>query len=555
MSTNTNITLRINGEDRSYPKSVLLYDVAKDYQNDFNFPILAALVDNDMVDLSKKMEVDAEVSFVDMSSRIGYGVYQKGLIFLLVYAVKVLYGKKCQLRVGHSIDKGIMITSKFKIDSSILEKIKEVMKDVVSKKIEFKKCLVNKKEADKYFASNNEFAKVKSLKYLPNNYINLYRLGDMYEYLYSVLPYDTSVFFDFDLYLLNDNEFVLQFPTIADNFTIPEYKDWPKIMKAYEESYDFARRLNVLNVADLNFAVSSGRINDVIRLSEVVSDSNLLDLAKSICDKKDEIKLILIAGPSSSGKTTTARKLSLLLKSFGVNPTPLSIDDYFLERDETPKLENGKYDYESIKSIDLELFHNHLEKILNGEEVLIPTYNFQSGKKEYVGHKIKLDSDDILIVEGLHGLNEELTSNIAKEKKIKVYVSPLINLNVDDYNMVSTSDVRLLRRIVRDNYSRGYSASETINSFEEVRAGEEVNVFPYQGDADYVYNSGFIYEIGVLKLYALPLLYAIDSSDQSYCIARRLIRFLNMFLSISADEIPTDSILREFIGNSYFEGR
>ena len=300
-------------------------------------------------------------------------------------------------------------------------------------------------------------------------------------------------------------------------------------------------------------ACADGKISDIIKLTETISSNKLLELAKEIYSKRSTLKIVLIAGPSSSGKTTTAKKLAMFLKSFGMNPKSLSIDDYFLNREDTPKLENGEYDYESISAINIDLFNDHLTRLINGEEVSIPTYNFIKGKGEYLGNRIMLNNDDILIIEGLHAVNEDLTKAVAKDRKYKVYISPLSDLNIDNHNMISNSDVRLLRRIVRDNRTRGYSAEDTIKTWDSVRDGEEKYIFPYQGDVNYVYNSSLIYEIGVLKLYAEPLLYGIDNTSVYYEEVIRLLNFLNMFVGIPTDEIPNDSILREFIGGSYFE--
>jgi len=292
---------------------------------------------------------------------------------------------------------------------------------------------------------------------------------------------------------------------------------------------------------------------DIIKLAEVISGNDLLNIAKEIDNHKDRIKIILIAGPSSSGKTTTAHKLSMFLKSFGLNPKPLSIDDYFVNRKDTPRLPNGDYDFESLQAVDITLFNDHLKRLLNKEKVETPTFNFKKGEKEYLGNTLKLEEDDILIIEGLHAINEELTKDIERDKKYKIYISPLTDLNIDNLNMLSTSDVRLLRRIIRDNRTRGYTAEHTIKSWQNVRNGEEKNIFPFQNDVDSVFNSSFIYELGVLKIYASPLLYAIDQSSPCYEEVIRLINLLSMFLPIPPDEIPSDSILREFIGNSYFE--
>ena len=278
-----------------------------------------------------------------------------------------------------------------------------------------------------------------------------------------------------------------------------------------------------------------------------------MDLAKEIEARRDSIKLVLIAGPSSSGKTTTSRKLTMYLKAFGFNPKPLSIDDYFVDREDTPKLPNGDYDFECIGAVNTELFNEHLSKLIAGEEVSIPTFNFFKGKGEYLGNKIKLEENDILIIEGLHAINEKLTSSISKDAKFKVYLSPLSDLNIDNHNMISNSDVRLLRRIIRDNRTRGYSAEDTISKWQNVRNGEEVNIFPFQNDVDFVFNTSLIYEICVIKLFAEPLLFGIDNTSPCYEEVVRLLNFLDMFVGIPTDEIPSDSILREFIGGSYFE--
>ena len=330
------------------------------------------------------------------------------------------------------------------------------------------------------------------------------------------------------------------------------YVEHKKITEAFNKNYKSAKKLNIFTSSDINKIIAEGKINDIITLNEVIANNELLDLASQIAEKKDKVKVVLIAGPSSSGKTTTSRKLSMFLNTFGLNPKPLSLDDYFLPREKTPKLPNGDYDFESLRAIDIDLFNNQLRKLLNNEEVIIPTFNFKTGIPEF-NKSLKLNENDIIIIEGLHCLNEELTKSIPRENKYKVYVSPLTDLNIDDYNMVSTSDNRLLRRIVRDNRTRGYTACHTIKTWDRVRDGEEKYIFPYQEEADFVFNSALIYEIGALRQYAEPLLYNIDINSPYYEEARRLLRFLNMFLVVPTENIPKESILREFIGGSYFE--
>ena len=343
---------------------------------------------------------------------------------------------------------------------------------------------------------------------------------------------------------------MLQYPTL--NGEIPSYVEHKKITEAFNKNYKSAKKLNIFTSSDINRIIAEGKINDIITLNEVIANNELLDLARQIAEQSSRVKVVLIAGPSSSGKTTTSRKLSMFLNTFGLNPKPISLDDYFLPREETPKLPNGDYDFESLRAIDIDLFNNQLKKLLNNEEVIIPTFNFKTGIPEF-NKSLKLNDNDIIIIEGLHCLNEELTKSIPKENKYKVYVSPLTDLNVDNYNMVSTSDNRLLRRMVRDNRTRGYSAEYTIKTWSRVRDGEEKYVFPYQEEADFVVNSALIYEIGALRQYAEPLLYNIDINSPYYEEARRLLRFLNMFLVVPTENIPKESILREFIGGSYFE--
>ena len=386
-----------------------------------------------------------------------------------------------------------------------------------------------------------------------NSYVYLYKLGNLYNYFYSALPINTSVFTIFDLVYIDKNNLVLQFPNNYKEGEMAEYKSHPQIMAVFDEYDDYLKKININSSADLNKLVSKGKINDIIRLDEIVANTKLLNIAKQIASKKDKIKIVIIAGPSSSGKTITSKKLSMFLRSFGFNPKPLSIDDYFKAKEDTPKGIDGEYDFEAITAVDLELFNNHLTKLLNNEEVSVPTYNFVKGICEYNNNVLKLEKDDILIIEGIHGLNEDLTKQIPSENKFKIYVAPLTDLNIDKQNIVSTSDIRLLRRIVRDAKKRGYNALNTIKNWEKVRQGEEQYIFPYQDSADCIYNTALVYEIGVLRLYVEPLLYEIDCNSEYYEQAKKLLNFLRLFLTIAPDYIPGDSILREFIGDSSFE--
>ena len=545
------INVIIDNENYDFDEGITLLEIAKKFKSDN--PILAAYVGNEIQSLDAKIIDNATIKFITVMDPIGNRMYQKGLVFLLTYAFKELFGYGYHIKTCHSIDKAIKIRTNLKLNNIRINKIKEKMLEIVKNDLPIKRCLVSRKEARKYFLEIMDNAKADTFLYTTNHYVTLYKLGDMYDYFFYKLPISTSALKDFDLYMLDSNSFVLQFPTLTDDGKIPEYVNRDMIIKAFDEDYLLSKKLGIFNSTDINKAATDGKISDIIKLTETISSNKLLDLAKEIFENKENIKIVLIAGPSCSGKTTTSKKLAMFLKSFGLNPKSLSIDDYFLDREDTPKLSNGDYDYESVNAINIDLFNNHLKRLINGEELDIPTYNFFKGKSEYIGKKIKLSGRDILIIEGLHAINEELTKAVAKDKKYKVYISPLSDLNIDNHNMISNSDIRLIRRIVRDYKTRGYSAEETIATWGRVREGEEKYIFPFQNDVDYVYNSSLIYEIGVLKLYAEPLLFGINDKSDYYEEVIRLLNFLDMFVGIPTDEIPNDSLLREFIGSSYFE--
>ena len=547
------IKVTIKNKTYDFDKGIVLKEIVDKCYTD-NIPVVCVDVNNEFSSLDSVIDKDCTVKFLTYLDPIGNRVYQKGLMFLLAYVFKEIYGYGEIIKMCHPIDKGILVRTSCSVNRNSLDRIKDKMLEVVAQKLKFEKCMVTRKDAKEYFKSINFDNKAEVLMYNTTKFVELYKLGDLYDYFYSsIMPYDTSILDKFEFHYLDNHSFVLSFPTTDANGEIPPYVERDKIMQTFDYSYQLSRRMEIFTISDFNRRIAEGKADDIIKLSEAVSSGNLLGLAKDIDDNRNKIKLVLIAGPSSSGKTTTSRKLAMYLKVFGFNPKYLSIDDYFLDREDTPKLPNGEYDFESLRAINVDLFNDHLAKLLKGEEVSIPTFNFYKGKGEYLGKSLKLEKRDVLIVEGLHAINEELTKTISKESKYKVYVSPLSDLNIDDHNMISNSDIRLLRRIVRDNKTRGYNAEETIKKWPAVRDGETKNVFPYQNDVDFVYNSSFLYEIGVLKTFVEPLLYQIDSKSECYEEAARLLRFLGLFVGVPDNEIPSDSIFREFIGGSYFE--
>ena len=545
------IEVTINGKTYKYTKDITLQEIYAEYQGEHKYPILLARVDNRLRNLTYQLKENCNVEFLDLTTSEGNRVHVNALTFILLYAVKRLYGKGSNVTIQHSIDKGIYFVTDFKLTEEKLDAIKTEMKEIIKKDMPITKLTVDRIEAINYFKEIGDEVKASTMKYNTNNYVTLYRLGNMYNFFYNLMPTSTGSVKDFDLTFVNQNGFVLRFPTVHENDKIPKYKHHQGMFDVYTEYRDWAKLMNVENSTDLNRVVSSGRINDLIKIDETLQSGRLLRVAKDINDKRNKVRVVLLAGPSSSGKTTTSRKLSMFLEAFGLHPKPLSMDDYFLEREQTPKDENGKYDFECLEAVDLKLLDKQIGQLLNGEKVTIPTYNFTLGEKEF-REEMQLGENDILVIEGIHALDDRITKNAPRDKIYKIYISPLTELNIDSHNRISTSDSRLLRRIVRDNRTRSYSVEKTLSQWPNVRNGEEKWIFPYQDDNDAIINTAAIYEIGVLKTYVEPLLYSVESDSPYYEDAKRLLNFLRLFLPISADAIPEDAIIREFIGGSYF---
>lgn len=546
-----NIKITINDKEFYVKRKTTLAEIANEFQSNYHHPILIAKVNNTLKELNYEITKPKNIEFLDLTSREGNKIHVNALIFILVVSIKELYGAKYDIRVQHSIDKGLYIETNFEITEKRLNDIKEKMNKIIAEERPITKLNVDRLEARDYFSKIGDKAKVNILKYTTNTYITLYKLGEYYDYFYTKMPINTKQVPEFDLTYLQNNGLVLRFPTVYINNQIKDYENHPNMFRVFNECHAWGELMHIKNAADLNALVSTGKVEELIRISETKQSNELLQLAEKIYNNKD-LKIVLLAGPSSSGKTTTSKKLCMFLRSFGVNPAVISMDDYFVEREETPLNEEGKPDYECLKAVDLKLFDNQIEKILKGEEVVTPTYNFLTGNKEY-NNKIKLGNSDVLVIEGIHALDKRVLTNISKNKIFRIYISALTELNIDNHNYISTTDNRLLRRIIRDNKTRGHGVQKTISTWPDVRSGEEKYIFPYQDNADYTFNSALIYEIGVLKTYAEPLLYAVDPSDSCYEEAKRLINFLGFFLPIPADAIPKDSILREFVGGSFFK--
>ena len=538
------------GKSYMYPKDITLEDISKDFQDNYSETIIMAEVNGRPYELNYKVTDDVTVDFFDLTSPTGNRVYESGLIFVLEKACLNMLNS--EIEVKYSIDKGIYIKTYKKITKEDLDKVSREMKEIVKRNLPIQKNLVNRLEAIDYYKSTKNYDKVNVLKYSVNTNVNLYRLMDIYNYFFSYLPVSTGALKEFKLTYIDQNSFVLRYPNIYYLNKIPVYKHHDKLFNEFKKYDEWSEKLGIENVSSLNNKVTKGSVDDIVLLSENIQNNSLFKIAETIYNNK-RLKLILLAGPSSSGKTTTSKKLELFLKGFGLNPIAISIDNYFLDRDKTPRLPDGSYDFESLNSINVELFNKNLKDLLDGKEVTLPVYNFITGKSELSDESIKLGEKEILIVEGLHALNEELTYSIDRKNKYKIYLCPLTVLSLDNHNRIRTTDNRLLRRIVRDNRTRGYSASDTLSTWGKVREGEEKYVFPFQDEADVIFNTSLIYELGVLKTYAEPLLYSVEENDPMYKEAVRLLNLLKNILPISNDYIPVDSIVREFIGGGYFK--
>ncbi|MGI6324964.1 MAG: nucleoside kinase [Bacilli bacterium] len=542
-----------DGSGKQITRNTSCLELVNEEQQKYKYKIIAAKINNDLVEINEKIVNPCTIEFLDLSSSDGNEVYVRGLKYLFIKAVKDVLGYPTKIMIEHSIDKGIYCEIMADINENIIKNIEDRMKQIVSQNMSIDKLNVSRKEAIEYFNNIGRSDKGGTLDFMTQGNITLYRLDNLYDYFFGPMPISTGYIDRFALTFIAPRGVVLRYPTIYSPDVIPEYVHHEKILEVFKEYNDWGKNVGINSVVDLNNKIMNGLASEVIKISELNQNNKLYKIAEDIYNKKN-IKIVLIGGPSSSGKTTLSHKLSLYLKNMGFNPEPIGLDDYYVNRVDTPRDENGEYDYESIDAIDINLFNDHLTRLLNGEEVDIPRYNFITGEKEFNNRKLRLKENDILIIEGLHGLNEKLTSSISRANKYKIYISPLTALNIDDHNRIPTSLVRKLRRIVRDHQFRGYEAIETMEQWKKVRLGEEKYVFPFQDDADIVFNTALIYELSVLKVYVEPLLFSIKEDSEYYNEARRIIRFLDLFLPITTKDIPQDSILREFIGDSYFKG-
>ncbi|MFV0275504.1 MAG: hypothetical protein ACK5HL_04635 [Bacilli bacterium] len=538
---------------QTYENEVTLKEIAKDYSHFFEHDILIATVtdmygkNSVLSELNAKINKSCNIEFYDLTSEIGNKIYERGLIYLFIRAYYDILGNESQVRIEHMVDNGIYIASNISITDLIVDEIKSKMKEIVSKKIPFNKRTVYKEEAISYFEKVGFDDKLEGLKYISTDYITLYEFSHMFNYFNGQMPINSSVLKYFNLVKLCDTGFVLSKPSVYDANHVSDYNYHINLHNAFDNYLEYISNINVLNSYDLNEKILNNELNNLIYMDEVRHNIELSGVINKIFDKK-EAKVVLLAGPSSSGKTTTCRNLNRLCNLYGIKAHQISLDDYYLDRHQMIKEANGEYDFEKLESLDIELFNRDLQKLLNGMGVNLPKYNFAKAKKEFDNKKTVLGNNDIIIIEGIHALNDKLTMSIDPKNKFKIYISPFTEINLDNHTMISSEDNRLLRRLVRDNNFRETSPSDTFKMWPKVRFGEDKYILEKGKNVDAIINSSLIYEFSILKVYAEPLLYAINPDDFGYHEARRLLSVLKRFLPAPSTVVPQSSVLREFIG-------
>ena len=546
--------MKINIEDFgtvSIEKSISLEKLLELYPRNEKPITVAALVNNKLKELTYEISENDIIKYIDLSNTDGKRIYQRSISYLLVRSLNEIY-TDIKIRLNHSLSKGLYFEVEFyrPLNEQDILVIKEKMQEIVKKDDPFIKIQMSLDDAKEVFSNfNMQFTK-ELMEYRDIDYINLYQSDWMKKYFFGYMVPSTSYLKLFDI-MLYDNGIILRHPTTSSPFEIPEFVESPRIAKVFKEYEKWAEIMNCNYVSKLNNYIKKDSHKDLIQVAEIFQEKKIAEIADMIT--KEEKRVILIAGPSSSGKTTFANRLRIQLMANGLKPVTLSTDNYFVEREDTPIDEHGEPDFESIEALDLDLFNTQLKEILQGEKVSLPEFDFKIGTKEYKGKEMQIERHQPIIIEGIHGLNPKLTFDIFEKDKFKIYISALTQLNIDRHNRIPTTDARLIRRIVRDNNYRGNNASVTLNQWASVRRGEEKNIFPYQEDSDVVFNSAIIYELAVMKKHVEPLLKKIDINDKMYMEAVRLLKFLQYFEIIEDESlIPNNSILKEFIGGSIF---
>lgn len=548
------VTVTINGEAKQYEKGTTYEEIAKEYSKCYADIIALVIVNGKIQELMKKAEKDCELKFITLQDTAGHKAYVRTAIMLLI---KALYDVETRenidkIKVEFAVGQGYYcsVKGKAKVDNTLIERLNVRMQQLVMEDIKVEKKTYPIEEALALFDKYGMEDKKKLFRYRRSSTINVYRMGDYYDYYYGyMLP--SAGYVKYFQVISYEKGLMLLLPDRKAPKTLNYFEPREKLFHALQQTTEWGEKMEIDTVGDLNDHICKGLISEVILVQEALQERRIGEIAEDIA-KRGGVKFVMIAGPSSSGKTTFSHRLSVQLRSYGMKPHPIAVDDYFLDRELTPKDEKGNYDFECLEAIDIEKFNEDMCNLLAGNTVELPTFNFKTGKREYNGNFKKLGDDDILVIEGIHGLNDKMSYALPGESKYKIYISALTSLNIDEHNRIPTTDGRLLRRMVRDARTRGSSAKRTISMWQSVRRGEEKNIFPFQESADAMFNSVLIYELAVLKQYAEPLLFSIREGEPEYYEAKRLLKFLEYFLGVSSEQLPKNSIVREFVGGSVF---
>ncbi len=549
------IKIFINDIEYEYPSNTTLLEISRDFQKDYKEQIILAFANNKLRELFKRAADNSHIRFVTTAEDAGGKTYMRGMILVMLKAFYAEFGTENvdKVSIEYTIGNGLYCdyAGKIPITKERIQAVKKRMQDIVERDIPFIKRSIGTDDAIELFRHYRMYDKEKLFRYRRVSKANIYNLDGFEDYYYGYMPPSSGMLKYFNL-IEYDTGFLLilpkkKMPTVVEAFT-PQVK----LFETLKEANQWAKMLEIPNVGALNDVIAQGKMNELILVQEALQEKKISDIAEMI-KASGKSKFIMIAGPSSSGKTTFSYRLSIQLKAHGLKPHPIAVDNYFVDREKTPKDEKGNFNFECLQAIDVEQFNKDMTDLLNGKTVDIPNFNFLSGKREYKGNYLTLGPEDILVIEGIHGLNDALSYSLPRESKFKIYISALTQLNIDEHNRIPTTDGRLIRRMVRDARTRGASAQRTISMWPSVRRGEDENIFPFQEDADVMFNSALIYELAVLKLYAEPILFGIDRNCEEYIEAKRLLKFLDYFVGTPSEVVPQNSILKEFVGGSCFK--
>ncbi len=549
------VTIKINGKDRFYEDGVQYELIAEQYQNECTSQIALVEINGKIQELMKRVSRDCELKFITYENDIGHKTYVRSAIMLMMKAIKDVAGMEMAVntKVEFTIGPGYYCAFRggMKMDAATIEKVKDRMGELADMDLLVTKKSYPAEEAVTLFRELGMKDKVSLFRYRRSSNINVYCMGDYYDYYYGYMLFSTGYIRCFDLFPYEDG-MILLLPEKEDPEKLPTFVPKKKLFQTLMMTSDWNREMGIDTVGDLNDQICQGNISDMILVQEALQERRIGEIARDIA-RREGVKFVMIAGPSSSGKTSFSHRLSIQLRTYGLKPHPIGLDNYYLNHDKTPLDDEGKPDYECLEALDVEQFNTDMSRLLQGESVELPSFNFKTGKREYRGKITTLGPDDILVIEGIHGLNEKMSYTLPAESKFKIYISALTCLNVDEHNRIPTTDGRLLRRMVRDARTRGTTADKTIAMWPSVRRGEEKYIFPFQEDADAMFNSAMTYELAVIKQYAEPLLFNIRKGEPGYHEAKRRRKFLEYFLGVSSEELPKNSLCREFVGGSCFD--